>query len=148
MGHKIHLNVEPGGLVAVSEYLRKGKFWHKYLDGEILDGKVFTVYFGSHDLAKKLASQISRDLRPYLRQPIVKDEVEYAPNISGRFQVMSEAFEQYGFGLRGISILTSWAKDKITYWTPQAEKAKRLPLAFDDSYKAMADLYGEYFYGR
>jgi len=147
-GNKLHLNIEPKDVVAVSKYLKQERFWHKYLSGgEIEDGKIFTIYVGSAVLTKKLAQKISQDLKLYLRKPVEKGEVEYAPNVIGRFSGSRKNYEQYGAGLRGVSILRSWG-ERIGPWTPQDEKRRLLPLAFDATYNAMADEYGEYFYGK
>lgn len=146
VGHKIHLNVSPENIKTISEYLIRKGYCHKFLNGgEILNGKIFTVYIGSHDLTNALAQTLSMDLQDYLSRPIAKEEVEYAPNIIGRFTGGRDEFQQYGFGIRGITIHNKWA-DQMT-WNTEGEKGKILPLAFTDSYNALSNRYGSYFYG-
>lgn len=147
VGHKVHLNVAPEDVLEVSGYLISHGYCHKYLSGgEILDGKVFTVYFGSKDLAVRLSQELSTDLEPFLKRPITAEEVEYAPNVVGRFVGSMKDFMQYGLGLRGISVARNWA-DHLSPWQDPEEKKKVLPLAFTDSFNKLADEYGEYFYG-
>lgn len=145
-GHKFHLNVAPENAKAISEYLIKNGYCHKFLSGgEVLNGKIFTIYIGSRDLANKLAQELSMDLQGYLNKPITEEEIEYAPNVIGRFTGDIDEFQQYGLGLRGITIHRDWA-DKLT-WCPEEERRRILPLALRDSYNALANRYGSYFYG-
>jgi hypothetical protein len=145
-GYKFHLNVEPADVKAVSEYLIKEGYRHKYLHGgEIEDGKIFTIYIGSKDLAEKLAPKLSSDLHTYLRKPVETGEIEFAPNIVGRFVGTRSHFQQYGMGLRGIVITKEWAK-VLQYQNPK-EKQRLMPIAFNASFGLLADKYGTYFYG-
>ncbi len=171
MGHKIHLNVGPQFVGQVSEYLRDEGFHHKFLrGGAVEDGKMFTVYFGAKDLADYWAPHISEQLRIYLARPSnnLSDEVEYAPNIIGRFVGGRDRFHQYGMVIRGLSILDRvirrprrsrlWrrARDSsdgpildLSRWnrmTRQDQEEARF-RAFVASYAFAAQHYGAFFYG-
>lgn len=147
VGHKLHLNVGIEEVVAVSEYLKKEGFYHKFLSGgEVTDGTVFTVYVGSKDLTDKLAKQLSEELKSWLRKPVRKDEIEYAPNIPGRFVGDKKDFMQYGIGIRGISVSREMAS-LFSPWSSKKDLDQKKTLAFQASFNALADKYGEYFYG-
>ena len=97
IGWKFHLNVSIENVVAVSEYLIREGYIHKYLTGgESQYGKVFTVYIGSHALAKKLAQKISQDLKDKLAKPDVGNEVEFETGVVGRFVAKVPGFNNYG----------------------------------------------------
>src|SRR5690606_45734 len=71
VGHKLHLNVPLEHVKVVSDYLKANDYCHKYLHGgEVEDGKMFTLYIGSHQLAFHLAQIISRDLKGKLARPV------------------------------------------------------------------------------
>jgi hypothetical protein len=161
IGHKIHLNIEAKDVAAVSKYLKDNGYRHKYLSGgEIEDGKVFTVYIGSKDLTDELAQKISSDLQTYLRRPVFLDEVEYAPNVVGRFESSSgtsaEPFSKYGFGIRGVDMLRQ-DKDEIISGrnlnkrNTRSENDAILPGgytgAFTRSFERLSQDYGSFFYG-
>ncbi len=157
-GHKFHLNVAAKDVVAVAEYLKRQGYRHKYLSGgEITDGKVFTIYIGSKDLANKWAAVLSRDLVAYLKRPVFQDEVEYAPNIIGRFDGgIARDFYKYGQGLRGINILREDFDSLMKSWRANsnqtaAELAQSLPGgypgAFRRSFDRLSQDYGSFFYG-
>lgn len=160
-GHKLHLNIEAKDVVVVSKYLKDNGYRHKYLSGgEIEDGKVFTVYIGSKDLTDELAQKISSDLQTYLRRPVFVDEVEYAPNVVGRFESSkgtgAEPFSKYGFGIRGVDILRQ-DKEKIVeanmqkFNNTRSENEALLPGgyigAFTRSFERLSQDYGSFFYG-
>ncbi|MFH1652912.1 MAG: hypothetical protein ABIE74_02550 [Pseudomonadota bacterium] len=156
-GHKLHLNVTISHVMAVSEYLKQNAYYHKFLEGGTpVDGKIFTIYIGSFELAFSLAAQISIDLDGMLSKPHSedKDEIEYAPNVCGRFRPFIEdfsrqsiieqmrspkkaEFNEYGHEIRGICSLS-----EFNIWNPAPEETQ-----FEESYNRLADIYGEYFHG-
>lgn len=161
-GHKLHLNVAAQDVAAVAEYLKRQGYRHKYLSGgEISDGKVFTVYIGSKDLTDKLAQEISRDLAPHLKRPVFSDEVEYAPNVVGRFDGGTlRDFEKYGHGIRGINMLRSDVELVVNRMLTNNFDHKRTSKddldtaipggflgAFKRSFERLAKDYGPFFYG-
>lgn len=146
IGHKIHLNVAPDCVHAVSEYLKDNKYHHKYLSGgDVSDGKIFTVYLGSHNNAYKWAKVISNDLDGKLLRPLDKSEIEYAPNVCGRFCAISIDFRQYpNPHTRGMS-----ASNKCVF-SPYNNKGYTIDVVkhdFNTSYNALADAYGSLFHG-
>lgn len=147
VGHKIHLNVTPENVIAVSEYLKQNKFRHKYLfGGDINDGKIFTIYIGSFDLARKLSLELSQALKGLLAKPAAVEEIEYAPNIVGRFDAgKTPNFLQYGLGVRGISVLRNWGQ--ILLYSSTETKPSHVVTAFRASYNQLAKDFGTYFYG-
>jgi hypothetical protein len=98
IGWKFHLNVLQENVRIVSEYLRKNGYNHKYLKGgEPSDGKIFTVYVGSHRLTQQLARKVSNDLQGKLAKPATtSDEIEIATGVIGRFSGSGKRFNQYG----------------------------------------------------
>lgn len=148
LGHKVHLNVDPLHVREVSEYLKQNRYAHKYLSGgEVEDNTIFTVYFGSL-LKAKLANVLSKDLEFALQRPLMKYEIEYSPNISGRFVGNREEFTQYPAAkTRGISSLIDLVgSDNWTERTPEEAEKHKLDV-FEISYKRLSDLYGSFFYG-
>lgn len=142
-GHKLHLNVAIKNVKKVSEYLVANNICHKYLfGGEIDDGKIFTIYTGSKDMTDKIAKKLSADLGDLLCKPIDNSEIEYAPNVIGRFKGSSKDFHQYGCGIRGISMLMEDARIVIL-----AKDESHIPLAFQKAYQKLAEEHGIYFYG-
>lgn len=133
IGYKLHLNVEPENVSNVSEYLKRKSIPHKYLSGaNPLEGKIFTLYIGSRNLASEVALEISKDLDGLLCFPVSKDGIEFAPNVVGRFNTVQEDFDRYPrFGIRGISTLSdSFESDCLV-----------------KSYDFLSVKYGEYFNG-
>lgn len=132
-GYKVHLNVLPENVVAVSNFLKTHGFNHKYLNGgEIESGKVFTVYLGSKEATERYVKEIYEGVGNLLEIPKAHGEIEYAPRIVGRFVGGKQYFRQYGRD--GISALY----DLPTYHpenTPERAKKKAL------------EEYGEYFGG-
>jgi hypothetical protein len=105
-GYKLHLNVLPENVRSVSEYLKSKGYSHKYLSGgSPEDGKIFTIYTGSKKLTTSLAKEISRELSGLICRPSTSSEVEFAPNIVGRFSVISDKYTRYPIGkVRGMPI--------------------------------------------
>nr|CAX68910.1 Hypothetical protein JG1_0240 [uncultured bacterium] len=143
---KLHLNVAPENVTQVSDYLNKNGFTHKYLsgdpDGEIVNGKMFTVFVGSYALAKRLASQISSDLRPYLARPVNNAEIELAPGVVARFDGYLDPqnrFEQYG------SLGVNYLSADDSFGTLQIRTDLRDQLV-RNSISTCLSLYGKYFY--
>lgn len=149
IGHKVHLNSAPENVHAVSRYLKTNRYAHKYLSGgEPADGKIFTVYFGSMAKAKEWVGRLATDLQALLLRPLSKDEVEYAPNISGRFVGTPKEFAQYpAVGARGYTPIQQLVEND--FWTPRtpAELADHLKIVFERSYQRLSQLYGAFFHG-
>ncbi len=142
VGHKLHLNVAIKDVQKVSDYLTDNNICHKCMNGgDIEDGKIFTIFVGSKNMADKIAKQISLDIGALLCKPIAKDEIEYAENVSGRFVGSKKRFSQYGHGLRGIPMLVTDGESIILGGKVD------LNDGFDRAYEALANTYGKYFYG-
>lgn len=140
-GHKLHLNVPVAGVLRVADYLRSQDFEHKYLHGgDPVDGKIFTLYLGSHANAYHLAQTLSEDLKPWLARPAAVEEVEYAPGVAGRFAVRNDKYTQYGAGLRGIPCLDALAEIGTS-------TKEHLEKAFKLTYGNLAADFGPYFHG-
>jgi hypothetical protein len=150
IGHKLHLNIEPKDVRGVSRYLSILGFNHKYLHGgDVSKGKVFTLYPGSKACADRMAQQLSRDLDPYICRPLAEDEIEYAPNIAGRFVERGLRFHKDGAGLiRGIPLLYS----DLDYLEDEKNEVLVTPIwmdqAFERSFDVLTKTYGSYFYGK
>ncbi|MFA6909200.1 MAG: hypothetical protein WC289_04970 [Patescibacteria group bacterium] len=150
IGHKLHLNVPVTSIHDVAEYLKRLNIEHKYLSGgDVTDGKVFTIYCGSKDRADAVATQISADLHPHLRRPANTSEVEYAPNVSGRFMGSQKEWGQYPVGkMRGIAALTEDRQLLFGYKVlSEQDKQRKSKEAFKRSFDRAAEIYGTYFYG-
>jgi len=151
--HKLHLNIALTDVKKVSEYLMKEGFFHKYLrSGEAATGSMFTVYIGSKDLTDQLAIKISNELGSTLKKPVDHSEIEYAPNVIGRFTVADEVnkFTHYGFGIRGFPMLKKFASRQMLGRVkdmPNKLQDKQFKEGFDESYDSLAKMYGSYFYG-
>lgn len=150
IGHKLHLNVRAEDVLFVAQYLKTTGYNHKYLSGgDISKGKIFTLYPGSKAVADQAALSISHDLTQVLCRPIAVDEIEYAPNISGRFVERGLLFHKDGNGLiRGIPLLYS-DLDTIEKAEERGEsvKAQEISRAFLRSFSELSTKYGTYFYG-
>lgn len=148
VGYKFHLNVSIANIGRVSTFLKKEGFSHKYLSGgEIADGKIFTIYVGAKDKSDEMATILSQELGPHLSRPLEKnDEIEIAPNISGRFRAQGDDFIQYGFGLKGIPMLREDAR-RLLYVSDPTDKKRLLDEAFKRAFIKLKDVYGQYFYG-
>lgn len=153
IGWKFHLNVPPEFVQPVSEYLRNNGYRHKYLSGgDIDDGKIFTIYIGSYQLAKKLSEEISRDLSSYLCKPAAKQEIEFASGVVGRFVGDSKGpFSQYG--PIGFSLERNWSEALYSHYDhhkkdPDYEQKHRemQEKAEEVSFKRLREVYGDYFF--
>jgi hypothetical protein len=150
LGHKLHLNVLPGHVRTVSEYLKRNQFNHKYLSGgEVALGKIFTIYIGPHDLAFFLADKLSEELNGRLCTPVDSSEIEYGPFVSGRFA---------GQGLIGGKLLGQHPQAGIRGMALFDEDIKRfagrmnLPenvrhFIFNRTFNPLAAHLGSFFYG-
>jgi hypothetical protein len=100
--HKTHLNVRPENVRLVAECLRDWQLNHKYLSGgDFTRGKVFTLYFSSFTRAAQISARLSSELDGLLEAPCDPTEIDYAPNVSGRFT--SNIFDSYPtLGVRGL----------------------------------------------
>lgn len=85
IGHKVHLETPVASVISVSNFLKTEGLVHKYIADGNQRGKKFTVYLGSYDNAIEQSGVISRALEEHLRRPRAVDEIEYAPNVVGRF---------------------------------------------------------------
>lgn len=150
LGWKFHLNVIPENVIAVSEYLKESQFNHKYFSGgELEDGKVFTLYIGSHDLAKKLAKELSRDLQGKLARPNNHHEIEFASGVIGRFRGDKKYFTSYGpygFSLREDYRISPAALSGLTGDAREAKynEIAQQPALF--SLRKLKNDYGKYFF--
>lgn len=149
IGHKVHLNVSPDNVRRVSQYLIDHRYAHKFLSGgEAEDGTIFTIYFGSRLKAMQWSSKLASELHQYLQSPIRRDELEYAPNISGRFVGSRKDYSQYPCArTRGISSISDLIKGDL--WTERnpEESEKHKMEVFSKSFERLADQYGTFFYG-
>lgn len=143
------MNVAKKDVKAVSEYLRREGFSHKYLSGgEPVDGKVFTVYAGSKEMVGKISNEIANAVGDKLRKPVNIDEIEFAPNIVGRFDMQDSKFHRLGLGLRGLSMRMEDVRGIIRQRDlSDDDRKKKLKQAFEKSYNEIADIFGSYFYG-
>lgn len=159
-GWKVHLNVEPRDVVTTSDYLRKNNFAHKYRDGGAgIDGKAFTVYFGSKAMLTKWVQNLSADLANVLRKPYRTNEsAEFAPGITGRFVAGDARSTEYGqYGEFGIPLINEEARNKVIEkmqgpkaaardrWA-EITREEKIALAAS-GYKSLAEKYGRYFHG-
>lgn len=146
IGHKLHLNIQTSSALEAARYLRAHQYHHKFASGgDLEEGKTFTVYVGSQKLAFALARELSLELGPILSRPKALDDVEYAPNVVGRFSTSNGKYSKYGVGVRGMSVLGNLAGLR---WAADADaKKKLLAQTFVSSYEALANEYGEYFHG-
>ncbi len=155
VGWKFHLNVIPEHVKSVSEYLINNGYNHKYLSGgEIEDGKIFTIYIGSYEMAKKLSEDLSRDLVQYLCDPAENQEIEFARGIVGRFVVSKRydfvPFSYHGFPIKkederalgGFKFLNK--ENKGTDF--EDKKDKLLRDAEEKAFKELIAIYGNYFF--
>ena len=127
----------------VSEYLKDNGYHHKFLkSGDVSDGKVFTIYIGSKDLADRLAKILSQDLAGLLSRPKVIDGIEFAPNISGRFNQKGKGFNKYpSLGVKGFSTIKN-----LGSWFETDNKALS-KIVFETSFNRLVELHGTYFTG-
>lgn len=143
IGYKFHLNVPLEHVIEVSSYLKDNGYNHKYLKGgDVSDGKVFTIYIGSKDLADKLAQVLSHDLVGLLRRPRVQNSVELAPGIAARFNQLGYGFSRYpSSGVIGFNVLDGLNSFGSNY------DHKLAKLAFEISFNKLVELHGVYFTG-
>lgn len=143
IGHKLHLNVAPQHVKYVSDYLKHGKYSHKYCTGDyfIESGKIFTIYIGSFDLAYKSAKQINDELAPYLLDPVSSGDCAYYPKVAGRFMGDRRSFSDTNT-INGIS--SSHKAESTRLWGSSLDPKKE---AFDISFEELADKYGKFFHG-
>ncbi len=149
VGHKLHLNIQPHDVQDVSAYLKRAGFNHKYLSGgDPGKGKVFTLYPGSNTKAHQMALQLSQDLDSILCRPLDRNEVEYAPNVSGRFTERGLTFHKDGARiLRGIPMLFSDLEILEDEHRQHLIDASWVENAFERSFMQLATTYGPYFFG-
>lgn len=157
--HKLHLNVLPENVVLVSNYLKTNGIEHKYFSGgELGDGKVFTIYCGSITMAAKVAGMIARDLNGKLCHPSANSEIEYAPNVSGRFDIIHQGFGRYPVvGTRGVNSLENDKRRSLHFLMGHRDEIERIinspeykefsAAAFDRSLAIIIARYGDYFHG-
>ncbi len=155
IGWKTHLNVAPKDVVAVSAYLKKNGYYHKYLYGGCgTEGKVFTVYFGAKSIMDRWSQRLSQDLAGLLCRPKIVDETEIATGITGRFvdepqarakQSQEAEFTKYGW--YGMPLRVQYIRDKnqgrLDLTSPTLNKKE----AAIDAYKRLSELFGSYFHG-
>ncbi len=145
VGHKLHINVAPESVQQVSEYLKREQYHHKFFKGgDLADGKVFTIYIGSFQLAYKYSQEISTALSDQLCRPVDVTETEYAPNVIGRFSPHSTlGLARYGSqSNRGIPMTKEAAMQQL-YALSQTDAEAN----FSRAYNMIANEYGPYFHG-
>lgn len=160
IGFKLHLNVPIADVRRASEYLRAQGIHHKYLfGGEIDQGKIFTIYTGSKNKTDEVAKKVSADMSDWLCRPADRDEIEFAPNVIGRFAAINvhvkedlgsdRTWHQYGNGLRGVPMLWSDCSQFGPWGIKPGDKDYQPALleAFDRTYAKLANQFGPYFYG-
>lgn len=153
IGWKMHINVQPSNVKSISAYLKTNGYRHKFLHGgEVNDGKIFTIYIGDYNLARLLSKRVSTDLRNYLCKPTVKNEIELAPGVVGRFvgpKHIKNEFHQYG------SAGFSWKKEfqseislLVMKRPPDYQERKKdiFMRAEYQSFSALLSLFDKYFY--
>lgn len=152
LGWKFHLNVQPGQVLKVSQYLTGNGYYHKFLTGgELEDGKVFTVYIGSKKKIDQLAAQVSQDLQPFLSKPTDHREIEFAPGVVGRFVAKDNSEEFHAYGTHGLVFLKKYF-DKSIEIIMQKGSATAVPAslteeAISESFRRLKEKYGTYFTG-
>lgn len=151
---KLHLNIRMEHVKIVSEYLIREGYYHKYLQGgEIEQGKIFTLYIGSHELAKRLSERLSQDLKEWLCLPLPKDEIELARGVVGRFNAGGDLnahggriFHQYGPD--GFSLLYADVRDESTrkFDGRGSPTLKERTAWTRNALEAILNQYGSYFF--
>jgi hypothetical protein len=151
IGWKLHLNVSPDNVKAISEYLIDNGYDHKYLSGgDPEDGKIFTIYVGSFALTQNYSDNISKDLQSYLAKPKENGEIEFAAGVVGRFKGDQKDFTAYG-----TSGLTYIADDLRRYHNTRVQYIKDGKITESEkitqtmelnAYKKLAENYGTYFF--
>lgn len=132
IGWKFHINVAVNNCLIVSNWLKEKKFYHKLLNGgELEEGKIFTIYIGSYNLAKKLAQEIHQGVGKLISKPVDKNELEFKPGIIGRFDYCYDHSKAYG--TCGFSLNPDY---------------KSLPIKEQElrSYRDLKCKFGKYFY--
>jgi hypothetical protein len=151
IGWKLHLNVAPQNVVEVSKYLISNGFRHKYFHGGELDnGKVFTIYIGSRQLAEEQSQILSRDLGHLLARPVDHREIEFTSGVVGRFTSIDQGdFHQYGFS--GMVMPTEAFKGIMAQIRKHWNNFRLSPRQRRDveyrSFFALKQMYGTYFTG-
>ncbi len=142
-GYKIHLNVKPENVIAVSQFLKSHDYMHKYLSGgEVEDGKVFTVYTGSKTQTERIVREISDGVGNFLEAPLARGELPFAPNIVGRFVGTRQYFHQYGYD--GITLL-EFDAGQVLYKT--TDKDEFIKQAVARAKTRLTEIYGDYYGG-
>lgn len=138
VGWKLHLNVKPENIIAVSNYLKNINIPHKMLSGgEVEVGKIFTICTGSRIYTLEVIKMIEKDILPLLEEPHQDiGEPLLGNKIVGRFVGDRRNFQQYG--PNGISRLEGDLGPQYLVF-----QHTNLDAAIDLAWK----LYGEYFGG-
>ncbi len=155
IGWKVHLDVTPKNVQAVSEYLKKNGYSHKYLFGGVgTEGKAFTIYFGAKPMMDKWGQALSKDLAGLLCKPKSSDETEIAAGIVGRFvdepqgrTKESQIAEFSKYGWYGMPIRIQYVRDKNHGKMDFASPLLNRKEAAIDAYERLSELYGSYFHG-
>ncbi len=137
VGRKLHINILPENIIAVDKYLNDNWFVYKYLHwGELIDGKIFTIYIGSYETTKIVAERISHDIRKYLCKPEDHSEIEFAPGVVWRFKYRSWANDprkSAPYGTCGFSV----DRTLKSLWITKMELI---------SYRRLQSKFGKYFH--
>ena len=134
---KLHINVAPEHVIAVSKYLTEEWICHKYISWwEIEDGKIFTIYTGSYKIARKVAEKISHDIKKYLCKPEDHHEMELAPGVVGRFRYESLVHDT----VKSAPYGTCWFSVDQTLKNLWIKKMELI------SYRRLKSMFGTYFH--
>jgi hypothetical protein len=133
---KLHLNVEPNDCLEVSNYLKNNDYNHKFLSGgDISDGKIFTVYIGSFEKARRESKKLHTDLEHVLKKPAAKHNAYFSEGISGRFSNSGKNNEKFiSQGFHGFPHFN------VKYDTIENKDKK-----IRESFEILKNKYGSYF---
>jgi len=138
IGWKCHLNIAPENVTTVSSILKILDLQHKYLFADVSDGKVFTVYLGSKQIAEAAIPLLHAELKDYLLDPKAPGEIPFAPGIVGRFSGSKERFSTKA-AYNGITLLV---EDDSKIGNPSEVR-----LAWRRADQELRTRYGDYYGG-
>jgi hypothetical protein len=132
-GWKLHLNVSPENVVAVSAYLKSTGFSHKFISGANIDrGKIFTVYIGSKSLTEKFIKEIQDEAGHLLEDPKALGDILVSPKIAARFGLYHhQKFINQGY-FNGIPLMKYYDEDDVVG-------------SLENSKKTLLSEFGDYF---
>ncbi|MFP4401608.1 MAG: hypothetical protein ACLFPL_00090 [Candidatus Nanoarchaeia archaeon] len=159
VGWKVHLNVSLEHVIEVSNFLIRNGFLHKYFwRGELKDGKVFTIYFGSWSKMYEQTEFIEAQIAHLLARPKTINEIEIGQGITARFTVLrnkntniwgeetysDDVYLQYGnFGI--IMKKEMLPKLKKNKWKSVFNSKEEEIDYYEQIFNELAQEFGEYF---